>query len=71
MNQTDYVAQERLVCQIVFHEEDTCAKHACLETDEHVPKTMRHTSSGWETLVTNIYGHETEAHVPKPICCKR
>jgi hypothetical protein len=25
-------------------------------------------SKGWET---NIYGHETEVHLPKPICCKR
>ena len=43
MNQTGYVARERLVCQTVFHEGDTCAKHVCLETDEHVPKTMRYT----------------------------
>jgi hypothetical protein len=95
MNQTDYVSHERLMCQTVFHEGDTCAKHvclqtdayvpktACLETDAYVPKTICYTRStcpkcdAWETLVTSIYGHETEArakanmlqetetHVPK------
>ena len=50
----------------------------CMSWDRsHVPKTicyMRHVcqkSVSWETLVTNIYGHETEAHVPKPKCFKR
>lgn len=31
------------MCQTVFHEGDTCAKHVCLQTNEHVPKTMRYT----------------------------